>query len=121
MFYPIGLRPENLFASREPFCVGYLLSPWLRLVPLGGLDPCPRAPNKRAYTLNASLRSMRLDRRTDRERGCVRVYAFFFAGVPRHGGIELQTSIRKSIQMLSLPDATQGYLNPLCINCQVWL
>jgi len=47
MFYPIGLRPENLFASGEAFCVGYLLSPWLRLVRQGGMDPCPQAPNKR--------------------------------------------------------------------------
>ena len=67
MFYPIGLHPENLFASGEPFCVGYLLSPWLRLVRPGGMDPCPQAPNKRPHTQNASLRSMRLDRRTHRE------------------------------------------------------
>jgi len=67
MFYPIGLRPENLFASGEPFCVGYLLSPGLRLVRLGGMDPCPQAPNKRPHTQTASLRSMRLDRRTHRE------------------------------------------------------
>jgi len=81
MFYPIGLRQENLFASGEPFCVGYLLSRWLGLVWLAGMDPCPQAPNKRPHTQNASLCSMRLDRRTDREQGCVRVYAFFFAHV----------------------------------------
>jgi len=68
-YYPIGLRPENLFASGEPFCVRYLLSPWLRLVRPGGMDPCPQAPNERPHTQNASLRSMRLDRRTHREPG----------------------------------------------------
>jgi len=69
VFSPIGLRPENLFECGEPFCVGYLLSPWLRLVRLGGMDPCLQAPNKRPHTQSSSLRSMRLDRRTHRQHG----------------------------------------------------
>jgi len=77
-YYPIGLRLENLFASGEPLCVGYLLSPWLRLVRPGGMDPCPPAPNKIPHTQNASLRSMRLDRRTHREHGVRPGVTFFF-------------------------------------------
>jgi len=69
--YPIRLRPENHSPSVEPFCVRYLLSPWLRLVRPGGMDPCPQAPHKRPHTQDASLRSMRLDRRMHREhRAC---------------------------------------------------
>jgi len=74
----IGLRPENLFASGEPFCVGCLLSPWLRLVRPGGMEPCSQAPNKRPHTQNASLRYMRLDRRTHREHGVGLGATFFF-------------------------------------------
>jgi len=77
-YYPIRLRPENLFASGEPFCVEYLLSPWLRLVRPGGMDPCPQAPNKRPHTQNASLRSVRLDRRTHREHRVRPCVTFFF-------------------------------------------
>jgi len=76
--YPIGLRPEHLFASGAPFCVGYLLSPWFRLVRPGSMDPCPPAPNIRPHTQNPSLRSMRLDRRTHREHGVRPGATFFF-------------------------------------------
>jgi len=75
--YPIRLRPENLFASGEPFCVGYLPRPWLRLVRPGGMEACPQAPNKRQHTQNASLRSMGLDDRTDREHGVCPGVTFF--------------------------------------------
>jgi len=69
---------ENLSASGEPFCVHYLLSPWLRLVRPGGMDPYPHAPNKRLDTQDASLRSLDLDRRTHREHGaCLSVTSFF--------------------------------------------
>ena len=81
--YPIGLRPETLFASGEPFCVGYLLSPGLCLVRLGGMDPCPQAPNKRPHTQNASLRSMRLDRRTHWEHRVRPGVTFFFCWCKR--------------------------------------
>jgi len=76
--YPIGLRPENHSASGEPFCVQYLLSPWLRLVHTGGLDPCPHAPNKRLYTQDARLRYIHLDRRTHREPSVCPSITFFF-------------------------------------------
>jgi len=62
-------------ASGEPFCLWttflpwYLLSPWLPLVRPGGMNPCPQAPNKRPHTQDASLPSMRLDRRTHRDHG----------------------------------------------------
>jgi len=65
-------------ASGEPFCVRYLLSPWLRLVPPGGIDPCSQAPPNRPHTQDASLRYMRLDRQTHREHGVCPGVTFFF-------------------------------------------
>ena len=50
-----------------------------------------------------------------------RILMISFLCLPRHGGMQLHSTIRKTIWMLSLLDATQRYLNPLCINCDVWL
>ena len=50
-----------------------------------------------------------------------RIPTISFLCLPRHGGIQLPTSIRKTIRMLTLPEATQRYLNHLSINCNVWL
>ena len=54
-------------ASGERSCVRYLQSPWFRLVPPGGIYFYPQAPGTRPHTQDASLCSMRLDRRAHRE------------------------------------------------------
>jgi len=84
-YYGIGLRPENLSDSGEPFCIWYLLSPCLRPVLLGGMDPCPPALSKRPQTQDPSLCSVHLDRRTHREHGVHPGVSFFFAdGLLKH-------------------------------------
>ena len=86
LFYdPIGLRLENHSASGEPFCVRYLLSPWLRLVVWAACTPVPkhpikdRIPRTRVYVLCTWTAG-----RTG-STGRVRVQPFFFADVTATG------------------------------------